>query len=84
MLSRLPDFVQIVRGFFMTEKKAALLREDVVKKLVDSHPSRLPPGESVAFWGFVLTQNYNITKSGSDWNNFMFPWMTNIMSLPNR
>ena len=32
----------------MTEKKAALLREDVVKKLVDSHPSRLPPG---GLWG---------------------------------
>ena len=44
MLSRLPDFVRIVRGFFVTEKKAALLREDVVKKLVDSHPSRLPAG----------------------------------------
>ena len=29
----------------MTEKKAALPREDVVKKLVDSHPSRLPPGQ---------------------------------------
>ena len=39
MLSQLPDFVciDIVRGFFVTEKKAALLREDMVKKLVDSH-----------------------------------------------
>ena len=45
MLSRLPDFVRTVRGFFVTEKKAALPREDVVKKLVDSHPSRLPPGQ---------------------------------------
>ena len=45
MLSRLPDFVRIVRGFFVTEKKAALLRDDVVKKLVDSHPSRLPAGQ---------------------------------------
>ena len=45
MLSRLPDFVRIVRGFFVTEKKAALPREDVVKKLVDSHPSRLPAGQ---------------------------------------
>ena len=44
MLSRLPDFVRIVKGFFVTEKKAAVLREDVVKKLVDSHPSRLPSG----------------------------------------
>ena len=45
MLSRLPDFVRIVRGFFVTEKKVALPREDVIKKLVDSHPSRLPPGQ---------------------------------------
>jgi hypothetical protein len=45
MLSRLPDFVRIVRGFFVTEKKTALSREEVVKKLVDSHPSRLPPGQ---------------------------------------
>lgn len=45
MLSRLPDFVRIMRGFFVTEKKAALPREDVVKKLVDSHPSRLPAGQ---------------------------------------
>ena len=44
MLSRLPDFVRIVRGFFVTEKKAALLKEDVVKKLAESHPSRLPSG----------------------------------------
>jgi hypothetical protein len=45
MLNRLPNFVRIVRGFFVTEKKAALPREEVVKKLVDSHPSRLPPGQ---------------------------------------
>ena len=44
MLGRLPEFVRIIRGFFVTEKKAALLREDVVKKLVDSHPSGLPAG----------------------------------------
>ena len=45
MLSRLPDYVRIIKCFFVTEKKAALLSEDVVKKLVDSHPSRLPSGE---------------------------------------
>ena len=44
MLSQLPDFVRIVQGFFVIKKKAALPRENVVKKLVDSHPSRLPAG----------------------------------------
>ena len=29
----------------MAEKKAALPREDVVQKLVDSHPSRLSSGQ---------------------------------------
>jgi len=41
MLGRLPDFVKILRTFFLTEKKPALLIEDVVKKVSDSHRSAL-------------------------------------------
>lgn len=40
-LGRLPDFVKILRTFFLTEKKPALLIEDVVKKVSDSHRSAL-------------------------------------------
>ena len=41
MLGRLPDFVKILRTFFLTEKKPALLIEDVVKKVTVSHRSAL-------------------------------------------
>ena len=41
MLGRLPNFVKILRTFFLTEKKPALLIEDVVKKVGDSHRSAL-------------------------------------------
>ena len=71
MLSRLPDFVRIVRGFFVTEKKAALPMEDVIKKLVDSHPSRLPPGQlgvrNVSIAREFPFVNYRITPSSKKW-----------------
>ena len=45
MMSRLPDFVRILRNYFVVEKKAVLPWDDVVQKLSDSHPSGLPTGE---------------------------------------
>lgn len=46
MLGRLPNFIKILRTFFLTEKKAALLIEEVVKKVGESHRSAI--GSSAA------------------------------------
>ena len=47
MVARLPEFVRILRGFFVGEKKSALLWEEVVSKLNDSTLSRLSTGVCV-------------------------------------
>ena len=72
MLSRLPDFVRIVRGFFVTEKKVALPREDVVKKLVDSHPSRLPAGQ------FGVRNVKSCEFAYVNWDHFPIPKMAQV------
>lgn len=44
MLERLPGFIRILKNFFISQKGAVLL-ENVVQKLVDSHTSGLRPDQ---------------------------------------
>lgn len=45
MIHRLPEMMRILRTHFVTEKKPALLMENVVRKLTDSYKTTIRSGE---------------------------------------
>ncbi|KAG1699383.1 DNA replication factor Cdt1 [Nymphon striatum] len=45
MISRLPDFIRIIRTFYVCEKKVALPIDDVIKKVSESYSSNLTTRE---------------------------------------
>lgn len=47
MLSRFPDMVRIIRGYFIAEQKTAIAWDDVIQKLKESSTS-LPAGKAIA------------------------------------
>ena len=44
MLQRLPEMMRILRAHFVTEKKPALLKTDIITKLADSCRSAIAMG----------------------------------------
>jgi hypothetical protein len=45
MLQRLPEMMRILRAHFVTEKKPALLKREIIQKLTDSCRSSIAVGK---------------------------------------
>lgn len=45
MLQRLPEMMRILRAHFLTEKKPALLKTEIIQKLTDSCRSSITMGK---------------------------------------
>lgn len=45
MLQRLPEMMRILRAYFVTEKKPALLKREIIQKLIDSCRSSITVGK---------------------------------------
>ncbi len=47
-MSRLPEIVRITRSYYLTQKKPALLLEDVISKVADSYKSSMGQGNNTS------------------------------------
>lgn len=54
IMNRLPEMCRILRSLFVTEGKAAILWDDVINKLVDSHSSSLSTDQVEEHLDFLL------------------------------